>query len=274
VHIVAALILGSLVWRFPIGRLAQLKERWLEPKERLTYVRVAPAAPASPARADTGAARPGAGQRRGEVPRGGDGRAPAPFRAPTGTPTELPPPTSSSGAPGGVSGGTGTGGDGRGGAVAGVTPGYGDPRLWAPAGPFTPAAKTPAQRVDSAIKAAFGVYADSVRVAEANRGRAPGDWTVKKGDQTWGVDPKWIHLGKVKLPTALLAMLPLNAQANPQELERSRKAAAIRSDILFQANRAMSEDDFRKAVQRIRERKERERKEQHERDAREPIATP
>jgi hypothetical protein len=119
-----------------------------------------------------------------------------------------------------------------------------------------------AERTDSAVKAAFGIFVDSVRMAEANKGRAPGDWTFKdKNGRTWGWDPSGIRLGKVTIPQAVLALLPLNVQANPTFNDPvTRREVAFRGgDIMYHANRAASDDEFRRAVKRIRERKDRER---------------
>jgi hypothetical protein len=116
--------------------------------------------------------------------------------------------------------------------------------------------------LDSAVKAGFGIYADSVRMAEANKGRAPGDWTFKdKNGGKWGWDPSGIRLGKVTIPQAVLALLPLNVQQNPMYNDpvTRRERAFQGGDIAFHANRAVSDDEFRRAVKRIRERKDRER---------------
>jgi hypothetical protein len=189
------------------------------------------------------------------------------------------PPTTAAAAPGVEDrpGGKGAGGDVT--AATGVQPAY-DPRLWPHPGPFVPLPKTTAQRVDSAVKAAFGVYADSLAVAAANKGRAPTDWTFERNGQKWGVDEQWIHLGKVKIPNAILALLPMNAQANPtfNDPVTRREVAFRRSDILYHANRAATEDEFRRAVKRIRERKDRERAaaraENVSGDGPQPVATP
>ena len=145
--------------------------------------------------------------------------------------------------------------------ATGVQPAYTDPRLWPQPVPFTPVPKTVAQRVDSAVRAAFGIYVDSLATAAANKGRSPTDWTFERNGKKWGVDEQWIHLGKVKIPNAILALLPLNAQGNPtfNDPVTRREAAFRRADILYHANRAVSEDEFRRAVKRIRERKDRER---------------
>lgn len=251
-HALVIFALASIAFHYPIRELLQVRS-YEKPIERIQYIHVAPAAPAAgPANGDTAAAP----ARTTPTPRVDD-RAPeqAPA-APTTVPTELPPTSSGTGVNGGVPGGTGAGG---GGVATGITPG-GDPRLWAAPGAFVPRIKNSAERADSVVQALFGQYVDSVRVEEGARGRAPGDWTVEKGGQKWGVDQKWVHLGKVKIPTAVLALLPLNAQGNPTEIERGRANAYRRRDILFQAARSVNEDEFRQAVKRIRERKERERR--------------
>jgi len=96
-------------------------------------------------------------------------------------------------------------------------------------------------------------------VARALAQRDPTDWTIQKGGQKWGIDRKAIRLGPVSIPTALLAMLPLNIQGNPQTMERDRAYAAMHRDITWHAQQAINEADFTKAVRSIRERKERER---------------
>jgi hypothetical protein len=81
----------------------------------------------------------------------------------------------------------------------------------------------------------------------------------RKDGKKYGIDPKWIHLGKFSIPTAILGMLPLNVQANPVLAERNKLSNQLHSDIMSQAQRGMNEADFKKAVKSIRERKERER---------------
>jgi hypothetical protein len=252
-------MIGSIVFSYPLREFLRIPDWSKEPPpERIQFVRVVPATGASTS-ADTG----GVPSASPPPPRGTSTQPSEakPLRAPVATPSELPPPDQGGtreGVEGGVPGGRGS----ASGAATGVTPSYSDPRLWVAPGPFVPVPKTMAQKTDSIVRDLFGVYVDSVRVAQEHAGRAPGDWTVEKGGQKWGVDPKWVHLGKVKIPTAVLAMLPLNAQGNPAEIDRQRAQAYRRQDINFQAHRAVNEDEFRRAVKRIRERKDRERAEE------------
>jgi hypothetical protein len=146
---------------------------------------------------------------------------------------------------------------GTGGPTRGIRPQYSDPRVWEPPGAVVVTPKTVKQTIDSLIADAIGPYNDSV--AAAAQRRDPTDWTVDKGGYKWGIDRHAIRLGPVSIPTALLAMLPLNIQGNPITMERDRAYATMNSDIAWHARQAINEADFMKAVRSIRERKERER---------------
>jgi hypothetical protein len=146
---------------------------------------------------------------------------------------------------------------GTGGPARGIRPQYSDPRVWGPPGKIVAPPKTVAQTIDSIIGVAIAPYNDSV--AAAAQKRDPTDWTVEKGGYKWGIDRRAIRLGPVSIPTALLAMLPLNVTGNPMTMERDRSYAAMNRDINYHAQQAINEADFMKAVRSIRERKERER---------------
>jgi hypothetical protein len=62
------------------------------------------------------------------------------------------------------------------------------------------------------------------------------------------------------LPTALLALLPLNVQGNPARYQNDRMKESQRQEIFLNAQRAMDNDEFKDAVKQIRERKDREHK--------------
>src|SRR5256885_3728890 len=202
-------------------------------------------------------AQPGEKPTAGRV--GGDGR-PVQSRAihvvaPTTVPTRIPVPVLTTVKPR-EEGGHGplVGG---GGPVRGVRPSYSDGRVWTPPSPIVEPPKTVAQTIDSLIADGIAPYNDSV--AAALRRRDPTDWTIQKGGYKWGIDRKAIRLGPVSIPTALLAMLPLNVQGNPMTIERDRAYAAMNRDISWHAQQPINDADFTKAVRSIRERKERER---------------
>lgn len=247
-HVIAAVVLSAILVETRIVPWDAWRRQPLT-QERITYVNVSPSPAPGAIGADSGAG-PAAAP---EAPARPAPRPVAPSVTPRGVAPAEPVPAPG-GVPGGRGGGGGAGGTGPG---TGMVPSFSDSRLWAPPGAYIVGPKSPQQVVDSVIDVAVGAYIDSLQVAARNRGREPGDWTVGDGDTKWGVDPKWIHFGKVKVPTALLAMLPINAQSNPSFNARER--AAIRWDIQYHAQRAITEDEFRRSVKRIRERMEKER---------------
>jgi hypothetical protein len=179
---------------------------------------------------------------------------------PTETPTTIAPPPAQPTAPV-IDGGSGplVGG---GGPTKGIRPSYTDPRVWmrpdGPAvGPLVP--QSPSDQLDTLLALTVRRWQDSV--VAANGGRPPGDWTFEKNGKKYGIDQQFIRLGKFSIPTAVLALLPLNVQANPGNIERARTLGWMRQDIMDQAARAEREDEFRAAVKALRERKERERRE-------------
>ena len=146
---------------------------------------------------------------------------------------------------------------GGGGPTRGIRPSYTGPRVWEAPGDIVSAPKSAKERLDSAIVSIIGPFNDSLAVAA--EGRKPGDWTFERGGRKYGIDPQYIRLGKVSIPTAVLALLPINQQANPTVSDRNRLQNQLHADIFWQAQRGMNEADFKKAVRSIRERKERER---------------
>ena len=216
--------------------------------EHVTYVAVSPPAGAAggsnlstPAKADEPA-------RRLVAP----SRVPSTIAPPTGTPA-------TGGTPGGVQGGTGIGGGV--GPTTGIVPGEMDPRLATGGKFFYPAYKTPGERADSAVKATISAFNDSVALAAANRGRAPGDWTFGRDGKKYGIDGSKIYLGKFWIPSAVLAALPIRSQANPGEVAVNRLSSTYRGEIQQHAQAQFHDDEFKTAVKRIRERKDRERRE-------------
>ncbi len=214
---------------------------------------------------------------------GGDGRPlrdkpsdtpPPPLASPLATPTAMP--DVESAAPAKSDGGSG---DvvGEGGPTRGIRPSYNDPRLWLPSGPVVTApvrARTRADSLHDVLADKIRIYNDSLAVANGDQ-RAPGDWTFtdKKG-RKYGIDQQFIRLGKFSIPTALLGMLPLNAQANPIQLERQRTMTQMTREIQEQAARASRDDAFKAAVRALRERKDRERREAQAKAETPPVVVP
>lgn len=153
---------------------------------------------------------------------------------------------------------------GGGGDTRGVRPAYSDGRLWVPPGPVVTAPLSATERLDSVIAPTFASIADSIRRAAG--ARDPNDWTKTIGGRKYGIDPQFIRLGPVSIPTALLGLLAMNQGANPTAVERDRRLAYMRQEIMMQSARAAREEEFNNAVKALRERKQKERDEKKKAD--------
>jgi len=197
----------------------------------------------------------------------------APLVAPSAVPSALPPEPPKTAAPAAqAEGGTGPV-IGGGGPTRGVTPAFTDPRLWAPTDPLPIRPKTPTERLDSAIASRVHHLEDSLRALGPQRADGDWSWTGKDGKK-YGIDQKYIHLGPFSIPTALLALLPLNVQGNPSTYGEARRIGAIRAEILEQSARSARDNDFNQAVRELRDRKQKERADKAKADQTLPEAPP
>ena len=195
----------------------------------------------------------------------------APTEVPGGLPAEPAQPREPSGGSGPLIGG--------GGPLAGIQPTFTDQRLWVDHSNVVIAPIVPLSRADTLrqrLAERIVQVEDSLMNLFPEGARRPGDWTTTIGGKKYGVDPGFIRLGNFRLPTAVLAMLPMNVQANPIAMERARRLDAMRNEIQLQAARSYREDEFYAAVRALRERKEKERREREAvlRNAPPPAATP
>jgi hypothetical protein len=244
-------LLASITFTYPPSAFFGSEKRPTQ-TERVTYVQVQPRGVA--------ATTTGNGQTPKAKPRKTTTPIPAPILAPSVIPTTLPPipaPTVNPGSPTGSA--TGTGGAPAG-VATGIEPAMPDPRIELKPNSLRLPLSV-AQKNDSAVKAIYMAYREAEIAAEENRGRSPRDWTIERNGQKYGVDSQYIYLGKFKVPSAILAALPFNyGGVDGARIIQARNANWIRDDIMSHSQ-GMSEDDFRAAIKRIRERKDRERKE-------------
>ena len=247
IHVFVVFALAAITFHYPLGQLLRLPKDRDRTPERLQYM-VLPRGGQVGNGSRSAAAPPPKGR-------------PAPLQAPTATPTTLPPAPAKDTTSGSVSGKPGGNGGAPAGIATGVEPIAPDPRIQLNPAPFQPVPRTAAEKVDSAVMAAFGVYYDSAKYAADHPGRQPGDWTKTTSDgQKWGWDPTGIRLGKFTIPNAILAALPLKVGSGQSPVE-ARNRAFMYNDLQLHAQQSISEDEFRDAVRRIRERKEKERRE-------------
>ena len=189
---------------------------------------------------------------------------PPPLVAPTTIPPRVPPASAEPRDPVGVGPLVGSGGPAQ-----GIRPSFTDQRLWVTPSPVVIGPIVPLTRSDtlrSMLRLRALAVMDSMISLPSDAGRQ-GDWTVDRNGKKYGIDPGFIRLGNFSIPTAVLAMLPMNVQANPIAMERARRLNSLREEIQTQAARSIRDDEFRKAVNALRERKERERREAAGEDA-------
>ncbi|MDH3457563.1 MAG: hypothetical protein OER90_12065 [Gemmatimonadota bacterium] len=149
---------------------------------------------------------------------------------------------------------------------------YGDGRLWVRTmeaqlgvvGP-SPDVATHVARVERAVRDRMKAYIDTMP-RDSFAIPAPPTWTTEVAGNTWGIDRNWIYLGDFKIPTALLALLPL-PQGNIEQAQAAAEMARMRQDIIEAARRAETAEEFRGYVEQLRRRKDEEREAERARAA-------
>jgi hypothetical protein len=152
----------------------------------------------------------------------------------------------------------------RGRRFARVAPDYGNGVLWVRPVPISPevlARRLEAEHfehVDSAVTAIMQAFLDSL-AAEPGQGqvRMP-EWTTNVAGSKFGLDSKYIYIAGLKIPAAVLALLPL-PQGNIDQARAYNHLMDLRADIERAARRADNMDEFKRVIAEIRERKQRER---------------
>jgi hypothetical protein len=174
-------------------------------------------------------------------------------------PASAPPPPTGGGADSGAARGVP---NGTGGLALG--PVRGDSRLWV--GPmYVPEGGGRPIDMDSVVRGRLTMMAgmaDSLArldsLAPNRNPYATPSWVFERNGKKYGIDANAIHFGSFSIPTAVLALLNV-PQGNIDQARANARLNDMRGEILRAAARAEAEDDFRRAVAQIRERKERER---------------
>jgi len=246
IHVVvgAALLHAIVTPRYFTELLRRTPAPDEQPAERIRYIEAAPRLVIAEAPRSAGPIRTGV------VP------ASPVLVAPRVVPSTIPPAAETPApiAPGtGVVGGTGTG-DPRGRGSVSVTPAYTDPRIWNTPSGYTPPAPTRAQELEDYLARGIQQHLDSLGAIPA--GRDPRDWTKEIGGRKYGMDDKWIHVAGFKVPSFLLAAIPMKAQSNPTVTDRNRRIGEMSAEI---EERRSLELDSRDEIKRINDRMDRQR---------------
>lgn len=144
-----------------------------------------------------------------------------------------------------------------------LRPMMGEGKLWVQPLPFAPQelaqrlSRTHYELVDSAVSDIVQHYIDSLLTTPTPYDSRPPAWTTKIAGKTFGIDQNYIYLGGLKIPSAILALLPLPTMNN-MDLRYSQRLNDMRADLQYAAARAQTMEEFKRAIKELRERRERE----------------
>jgi hypothetical protein len=116
-----------------------------------------------------------------------------------------------------------------------------------------------AELLDSAVSAIVQAYLDSIANDPASRNVGLPSWTTEIAGKKFGLDAKNIYIAGLKIPAAVLALLPITGGGNIDQNQAYNHLMDLRQDLIYAAQRAQTMDEFKQIIREIRERKERER---------------
>ncbi len=143
-----------------------------------------------------------------------------------------------------------------------IGPSLGDGRLWVRPLPLPPRdlarriERSHAELVDSAVTAIVQRYLDSIAGEPgADRVKLP-DWTAEVEGLKFGLDSRSIYIAGLRIPAAVLALLPLPASGD-QRRAIDHSGQWIAEDLRRAAQRTTTVDEFKDAVRTLREERQR-----------------
>jgi hypothetical protein len=147
--------------------------------------------------------------------------------------------------------------------MARIGPDLGEGKLWVRPLPLPPRelarrlTKSHAELVDSAVTAVVQSFLDSVANDPGSRGTPMPDWTGRVAGKKFGLDSTSLYVAGLKIPAAVLALLPIPA-GNIDQNRAYNRIMELRADIQQAAQRADNLAEFKERIKEIRLRKERE----------------
>jgi|SRR6478736_2231045 len=144
-------------------------------------------------------------------------------------------------------------------------PGIGEGKLWVEPLPLPPrqlasvlTQRPPQELLDSFVTAVVQAYLDSI-VSDPYYGHMrPPSWVANVAGTKFGIDASNIYVAGLKIPTALLALLPIKASGN-QATMLDHDLENMATDLRIAGARSNNLDDFKRAVRQMRQRREAER---------------
>jgi hypothetical protein len=145
-----------------------------------------------------------------------------------------------------------------------IGPGLAQGRLWVRPLPLPP--KELAERltqekhvelVDSAVNAIVQAYLDSIAADPTAKKAGLPSWTTNVAGKKFGLDSSNIYIAGLKIPAAVLALLPIPA-GNIDQNRAYNHLMAMRADLQYAAQRSQNLEEFKDMIRDMRLRKERE----------------
>lgn len=124
----------------------------------------------------------------------------------------------------------------------------------------------PRELADSVVTRVIQEFLDSLAADPASRGVQLPSWTTNIAGAKFGLDSKWIHVAGLKVPAALLALLPIPYGGN--EALAFDRSEWLYEDLRQASQRSSNLAEFKTTIREIRERKQAER--EFERNRRTP----
>ena len=150
------------------------------------------------------------------------------------------------------------------GHVGRLGPGLGEGLLWVEPLPLSPrqlaavlTRKDAKELADSFVTAVVQAYLDSIAHDPDLATLRPPSWVANVGGTKFGIDASHIYVAGLKIPTALLALLPLPNVGDQRPIDHN--LAAMAYDLRVAGARANNLTEFRRAVRELRAKTERDR---------------
>jgi len=160
-----------------------------------------------------------------------------------------------------------------------IGPGLAAGRLWVRPLPLPPEelaqrlSQSRAELLDSVVSVIVQAYLDSIASDPASRNVALPSWTTEVAGRKFGLDSQNIYVAGLKIPAAVLALLPLSG-GNIDQNRAYNRLMGMRADLLYAARRAETLEEFKQVIREIRLRKERERELERNQRTAPPPQTP
>ena len=144
-----------------------------------------------------------------------------------------------------------------------LRPSYGEGVLWVRPLPLPPGelaqrlTRSHYELVDSAVSEIVQAYIDSIVRSPMPYDNKPPSWVTTIGGKTFGIDSRNIYLGGLKIPSAILALLPIPSTSN-LDLRYAARMRDIQEDLQYAAQRAQTMEDFKLAIRQLREQRQAE----------------